>query len=86
MFYGIDMRFLFVERWNEVVYFNSGYVYGFENYLRIFGIVLFLGFCFNIMNRISLIVEVNFGVNFIKNYCGRSFYINYLFGYLNLLD
>lgn len=75
VFYGLDFRFSFGNTKNEAAFFNGGYAYGFETHFTNFGFSPVLGFRFNINDRISLLTEANFSVNFSKYYKNRDFYI-----------
>lgn len=85
VFYGLDFRFSFGNIKNESAFFNGGYSYGFESHFTSIGIAPILGFRFKINNRISLLTETNFSVNFSKFYNNRDFYIP-LAGYPEIPD
>ncbi|WP_343631967.1 hypothetical protein [Fluviicola sp.] len=73
VFYGLDFRLSIGSERNEAAFFNGGYAVGFENHSVTYGFAPVLGFRFRINNRISLLTEANFSVNFSK-YKTRNIY------------
>lgn len=73
VFYGLDFRYSVRSIKNEATAFNGNYAIGAESHANIFGFAPVLGFRFRINNRISLLTEANFSVNFAK-YKDRNFY------------
>jgi len=73
VFYGLDLRYTIRSIKNEAVAFNGGYAIGVESHANVFGVAPVLGIRFKINERICLLTEANFSVNFAK-YKDRNFY------------
>ncbi len=67
VFYGLDFRTSFAHSYNEAHYYSGGYANGRESYHQILGIAPLLGFRFRITDRISLLTEASFSLNWTKS-------------------
>lgn len=66
VYYGLDFRTSFSHSYNEARYYSGGYANGTESDNQILGIAPLLGFRFRITDRISLLTEANFSLNWAK--------------------
>lgn len=73
VYYGLDFRYSIRHINNQAAFFNGGYAVGYETSTNIFGVAPILGFRFRLNNRMSLLTEANFSVNFAR-YKDRNFY------------
>ena len=64
VFYGGDLRYGYAFEKDEAIYFNAGYAQGTEQSANVFGLAPVLGIRFIINDRISLITEATFSVNY----------------------
>lgn len=67
VFYGLDFRTSFSHSYNEARYYSGGYANGTESDHQILGIAPLLGFRFRITDRISLLTEASFSLNWTKS-------------------
>lgn len=67
VFYGLDFRPEYSYTKNDMVYQNAGYANGSEIKSEIYGLAPLLGFRFKLTNRLSLLTESNFSINYQKN-------------------
>ncbi len=65
-YYGLDLRATFTHSYNEVQFYNAGYANGRENRNEILGVAPLLGFRFRINDRISILAEGSFSLNWAK--------------------
>lgn len=68
LFYGADFRPSFVYVKNDAQYANGPVIYGSESHSMVWGIAPILGVRFKVTDRISIITETNFSVNFVETY------------------
>ncbi|TVR37306.1 MAG: hypothetical protein EA392_13115 [Cryomorphaceae bacterium] len=65
-YYGLDLRATFTHNYNELIFSSGGYANGRESRNEILGLAPLLGFRFRITDRISLLAEGSFSLNWAK--------------------
>lgn len=73
VYYGLDFRTSIAHSYNEATYYSGGYANGTESDRQVFGLAPLLGFRFRVTERISLLAEASFSMNWTKN-DSRDFY------------
>jgi hypothetical protein len=72
VFYGVDLNATYTYSKNDASYWSGNYAIGMEKKMEAYGLAPVLGFRFKLNNRLNLVTEANYSINYgittLKNY------------------
>lgn len=71
VYYGVDLRCSYSYMKNEGQFYNAGYIYGYEGATVAAGVAPVLGFRFRLNDRLSLLTESSFLIQYSNNWNQR---------------